>query len=129
MADVERILLTVAVNAAALAAAAWIFDGITVGTPGSDTTDRLVTLLLVAGLFGVVNAIVTPIVKLLSLPFIVLTLGLFLLVVNALMLLLTREIAQALDLAFSVDGFWTAVWGGLVISLVGMALNAVLDND
>ncbi len=124
----ERILVTIAVNAAALAAAAWIFDGIGVGSKGSDTSDRVVTLLLVAVLFGIVNAIVTPIVKLLSLPFIVLTLGLFLLVVNALMLLLTREIAQALDLSFRVDGFWTAVWGGLVISLVGMALNAALDN-
>jgi len=126
---VLRILLTVAVNAAALAAAAWIFAGITVGAPGEDTSQRALTLILVAALFGLVNAVVTPIVKLLSLPFIVLTLGLFLLVVNALMLLLTREIAQALDLAFHVDGFWTAVWGGLVISLVGMALNAVLDND
>ena len=125
----QRVLVTVAVHAAALAAAAWIFDGIRVGNPSGDTSDRVVTLILVAALFGIINAIVTPIVKLLSLPFILLTLGLFLLVVNALMLLLTREIAQALDLAFRVDGFWTAVWGGLVISLVGMALNAVLDND
>jgi putative membrane protein len=126
---VERILLTVAVNAAALAAAAWIFDGISVGRAGGDTSNRVVTLLLVAAVFGLVNAVVTPIVKLLSLPFIILTLGLFLLVVNALMLLLTREIASALDLAFRVDGFATALWGALVISLVGMALNAALDND
>ncbi len=125
----ERILITVGVNAAALAAAAWIFDGIKIGSPGGDTSDEVVTLLLVAALFGVVNAIVTPIVKLLSLPFIILTLGLFLLVVNALMLLLTEEIAQALDLAFQVDGFWTAVGGALVISLVGMALNAAFDKD
>jgi len=126
---VERILLSVAVNAAALAAAAWIFDGIKIGSPGGDTSDEVVTLLLVAALFGVINAIVTPIVKLLSLPFIILTLGLFLLVVNALMLLLTEEIAKALDLAFQVDGFWTAVGGALVISLVGMALNAAFDKD
>ena len=125
----NRILVTVGVNAAALAAAAWIFAGIRIGNPSSDTSDRLVTLLLVAAVFGVVNAIVTPIIKLLSLPFIVLTLGLFLLVVNALMLLLTREIAQALDISFQVNGFWNAVGGALVISLVGMALNAALDND
>ena len=125
----ERILITVGVNAAALAAAAWIFDGIKIGSPGSDTSDEVVTLLLVAALFGVVNAIVTPIVKLLSIPFIILTLGLFLLVVNALMLLLTEEIAKALDIAFQVDGFWTAVGGALVISLVGMALNAAFDKD
>ena len=125
----ERILLSVAVNAAALAAAAWIFDGISVGSPGDDTSDRVVTLLLVAAVFGLVNAIVAPIAKLLSLPFIILTLGLFLLVVNALMLLLTREIAEALDLSFRVDGFGTAFWGGLVISLVGMALYAALGKD
>ena len=117
------------VNAAALAAAAWIFSGISVGSDGADTTDQAITLLLVAALFGVINAIVTPIVKLLSLPFIVLTLGLFLLVVNALMLMLTAAIADALDIDFTVDGFWTAVGGGLVISLVGMALNALLDRS
>ncbi len=127
--DVERILVTVGVNAAALAAAAWIFDGIKVGSPGGDTSDRVVTLLLVAAVFGVVNAIITPIVQLLSLPFIILTLGLFLLVVNALMLLLTEEIAQALDIDFQVNGFWTAVGGALVISLVGMALNAAFDKS
>ena len=126
---VERIIVTVVVNAAALAAAAWIFAGISVGSDGADTTDQAVTLLLVAALFGVINAIVTPIVKLLSLPFIVLTLGLFLLVVNALMLMLTAAIADALDIDFTVDGFWTAVGGGLVISLVGMALNALLDRS
>jgi len=126
---VERIIVTVVVNAAALAAAAWIFAGISVGADGADTTDQGVTLLLVAALFGVINAIVTPIVKLLSLPFIVITLGLFLLVVNALMLMLTAAIADALDIDFTVDGFWVAVGGGLVISLVGMALNALLDRS
>ncbi|MDF2967680.1 MAG: rane protein [Nocardioidaceae bacterium] len=126
---VQRILLRVALNAAALAVAAWIFAGITVGEPGADTSERVLTLILVAAVFGVVNAIITPIVKLLSLPFIILTLGLFLLVVNALMLLLTSEIAQGLALDFRVDGFWTAVGGGLVISLLGMALNGLLDYD
>jgi len=126
---VQRILLRVALNAAALAVAAWIFAGITVGEPGANTSERVLTLILVAAVFGVVNAIITPIVKLLSLPFIILTLGLFLLVVNALMLLLTSEIAQGLALDFRVDGFWTAVGGGLVISLLGMALNGLLDYD
>ena len=125
----QRILLRVALNAAALAVAAWIFAGITVGGRGADTSERVLTLILVAAVFGIVNAIITPIVKLLTLPFILLTLGLFLLVVNALMLLLTSEIAQGLELDFRVDGFWTAVGGGLVISLVGMALNGLLDHD
>ncbi|MBA2640947.1 MAG: phage holin family protein [Nocardioidaceae bacterium] len=124
-----RILTTVLVNAVALAVAAWIFDGIRVGEARSGTAEDVITLVLVAALFGVVNAVIAPIVKLFSLPFIVLTLGLFLLVVNALMLLLTEEIADAVSLPFQVDGFWTAVGGALVISLVGMALDAALDRD
>jgi len=126
---VTRILTTVLVNAVALAVAAWIFDGIRVGEARSGTAEDVITLVLVAALFGVVNAVIAPIVKLFSLPFIVLTLGLFLLVVNALMLLLTEEIADAVSLPFQVDGFWTAVGGALVISLVGMALDAALDRD
>lgn len=125
----ERILTTVAVNAAALAVAAWIFDGIRVGGARTETLEDVLTLILVAAVFGVVNAIVTPLAKLVSLPVIVLTLGLFLLVVNALMLLLTEVIAEALGLEFGVEGFWTAVGGALVISLVGIALDAVLDRD
>lgn len=124
-----RILTTIAVNAVALGVATWIFDGIRVGDPRTGTTEDVVTLVLVAVVFGVVNAIVTPLVKLVSLPLIVLTLGLFLLVVNALMLLLTEAIADAVGLEFQVRGFWTAVGGALVISLIGIAADAALDRD
>jgi putative membrane protein len=120
-------LVRVVVNALALGFAAWLFDGIEVG--GSDTTEQVLTLLAVGLVFGVVNAIVAPVVKLLSLPFIILTLGLLLLVINACMLLLTSWIAENLDLAFSVDGFWTAVLGSIVISLVSAVLGAVLSGD
>ncbi|MEV5922602.1 phage holin family protein, partial [Streptomyces pseudogriseolus] len=85
---------------------------------------------LVALIFGVVNFLVKPVVKLLSLPLLILTLGLFTLVVNALMLLLTSWLADQLDLSFHVEGFWTAVLGGLIISVVSWALNVVLpDGD
>jgi putative membrane protein len=119
-------VVRVVVNALALAVAAWLFDGITV--TGSDTGDKTLTLLIVGLVFGLVNAIVAPIVKLLSLPFIILTLGLLLIVINAFMLLLTSKIADALDLGFHVDGFWTAVWGSIVISIVSTILGAVLDD-
>ena len=122
-----RFLIRVVVNALALAAAAWLFDGIAV--TGSSTGDKTLALLLVAVVFGLVNAIIAPIVKLLSLPFIILTLGLLLLVINALMLLLTSAIAGALNLGFHVDGFWTAVGGAIVISIVSTILNAVLKDD
>jgi putative membrane protein len=122
-----RFLVRVVVNALALAVAAWLFDGITV--TGADTAHKALTLLGVAIVFGLVNAIIAPIVKLLSLPFILLTLGLLLLVINAFMLLLTSSIAGALDLGFHVDGFWTAVGGAIVISITSTVLGAVLSDD
>jgi len=126
---VQRALITVAANAAALAVAAALFDGIRIGLPGDTTGEDVLTLILVGCILGLINAIIAPVAKLLSLPFIILTLGLFLLLVNAAMLWLATELAQAFDLAFRVDGFWTFVWGGLVIALVVMAVNTVADDD
>ncbi|QDI69841.1 hypothetical protein CD934_14910 [Streptomyces calvus] len=115
-------------NAGALAVAVWLLDKITL--TGDGTGKKVGTLLLVALLFGLVNFVVKPVVKLLSLPLLVLTLGLFTLVVNALMLLLTSWLADRLDLSFHVEGFWTAVLGGLIISVVSWALSVVLpDKD
>ncbi|MBW5480765.1 phage holin family protein [Streptomyces bambusae] len=114
-------------NAVALAVAWFLIDDITL-TDASDGSKAL-TLLLVAVVFGLVNAIVKPVVKLLSLPLFILTLGLFTLVVNALMLLLTSWLAGKLGLGFHVEGFWTAVVGGLIISIVSWAANLVLDRD
>jgi len=121
------LVLRVVVNAAALGLAAWLFDGIRVD--GRDEVARLLTLLGVGAVLGLVNVLVAPVVKLLSLPFIVLTLGLFLLVVNAGLLVLTSRIGQALDLRFEVDGFWTAVGGALVVSVAASVLHRVLDRD
>jgi putative membrane protein len=115
-------------NAGALAVAVWLLDKITL--TGDSTGKKIGTLIIVALLFGLVNFLVKPVVKLLSLPLLILTLGLFTLVVNALMLLLTSWLADKLDLSFHVEGFWTAVLGGLIISVVSWALNVVLpDKD
>lgn len=114
-------------NAAALAVAVWLIPDI--GLTGNDNADKALTLLLVALIFGVVNFIVKPLVQLLSLPLLVLTLGLFTLVINALMLMLTSWIADEVDLSFHVEGFWTAVLGGLVISIVSWATSMALDRD
>ncbi len=113
-------------NAVALAVAAWLFDGIRVR--GDDTTGQVLTVLGVALVFGVVNAVVAPVVKLLSLPFIILTLGLLLLVINALMLILTSRISEAVGLGFRVDGFWTAVFASIVISVVSAGVGALLED-
>ncbi|WDV52955.1 phage holin family protein [Streptomyces coeruleorubidus] len=115
-------------NAGALAVAVWLLDKITL--TGDSTGKKIGTLIIVALIFGLVNFLVKPVVKLLSLPLLILTLGLFTLVVNALMLLLTSWLADQLDLSFHVEGFWTAVLGGLIISVVSWALNVVLpDKD
>ncbi|MFF4099863.1 phage holin family protein [Streptomyces sp. NPDC001903] len=116
-------------NAAALAVAIWLLAGITLDDHSS-LGRRTLTLILVALVFGLVNLIVKPVVKLLSLPLFVLTLGLFTLVVNALMLMLTSWLAKQLDLSFHVDNFWTALIGGLIISVVSWAVNMALpDKD
>jgi putative membrane protein len=121
-----RLIVRLLASAVALAVAAWLVDGISVG-PGTDT-ERALTLLGVAVIFGLVNAIIRPILRLLTLPLVVLTLGLFLLVLNALMLLLTEWIAEQFDLAFQVDGFWSAVLGALVITVVSFLINIVLPD-
>ena len=123
-----RFLLWVVVNALALAAATALLDGIELSA--RSTEDQVVTMVLVALVFGVINAVVAPVVKLLSLPFIILTLGLMLLVINALMLLLTGWVAERLDLGFRVEGFWTAVLGAIVVTIATWVLEAVFpDKD
>jgi putative membrane protein len=109
------IIRTIA-NACGLAVAAWLFDGIRI--TGSSDRDKVLTLLLVALVFGIINEFVRPIVAFLSIPLYLLTLGLFFFVVNALMLLLTSWLADKLDIGFHVSGFWTAVFGAIVISLI-----------
>jgi putative membrane protein len=121
-----RLIVRLLASAVALAVAAWLVDGISIG-PGTDT-ERALTLLGVAVIFGLVNAIIRPIARLLTLPLVVLTLGLFLLVLNALMLLLTEWIAEQFDLAFQVDGFWPALLGALIITVVSFLINVVLPD-
>ncbi|WP_431043236.1 phage holin family protein [Streptomyces sp. P1-3] len=113
-------------NAGALGVAIWLLKDVTLtGNIG----DKALTLVLVTLLFGVVNVIVKPVVKLLALPLFVLTLGLISLVINALMLLLTSRLADEFDLTFHVEGFGTAVLGGLIIAVVSWALHMVLPDD
>jgi putative membrane protein len=109
-------LIRLLVNAAALWAAVQI-------VPGIRSDGHWSVLLAVALVFGVLNAVVRPVLTLLALPLLILTLGLFTLVINALMLMLTGWVSGLLDLGFRVDGFWTAFWGALVVSLVSLMLS------
>ncbi|MGH3498685.1 MAG: phage holin family protein [Nocardioidaceae bacterium] len=123
----KRIITTVLVDAGALAVAAWLFTGIRVN--GATETDRVVTLLVVAAIFGVINAFIAPVVKTLALPFIILTLGLLLIVINALLLELTAWVAKQGSIGFHVNGFWTAVGGAIVVSIVSWALTLAFDHS
>lgn len=109
-------LLRLLINAAALWVAIQLVDGI-------DYQGSSALLLAVALVFGVLNASVRPLLKLLSLPLLLLTLGLFILVINALMLMLTGWVSGLLGLGFRVDGFWDALLGGLVVSVVSFMLS------
>ncbi|MEV5960430.1 phage holin family protein [Kribbella sp. NPDC051952] len=122
----KNLIIRLLANAVALAVASWIVAGITL--TGATTGRRVLTLLIVAAIFGIVNAIVKPVVKVLSFPLLILTLGLLTFVINAAMLLLTSWITGKLDVTFHVDGFWNALFGALIISVVGMILNAVLPE-
>ncbi|MGW2179709.1 phage holin family protein [Streptomyces sp. NPDC001732] len=124
----KNFLVKTLANAGALAVAVWLLQDITL--TGGSTGRKALTLILVALLFGLVNFLVKPVVQLLTLPLFILTLGLITLLVNAAMLLLTSWLAGLFDLSFHVEGFWTAVLGGLIVSIVSWALNAILpDND
>ncbi|WP_067451188.1 phage holin family protein [Actinomadura macra] len=122
-----RILLKVGITAVALWAATALIHGITV--TGDTAGRRALTLLGVAVIFGLVNAIIKPIVKTLGCAFYILTLGLIGLVVNALLLWLTSEVAGRLELPFHVSGFVPAFWGAIVVGVVGWLLHLVLGDD
>ena len=123
-------IIRVVVNGIALWVAAWLVSGVNLGEEGADTTTNVLTILLVATIFGVVNAFVKPIITFLSIPFVVVTLGLFLVVLNALFLELVAWISGLFGLAFSIDEFWwDAIWAAVIISIVSWALSILLPED
>jgi putative membrane protein len=109
-------LVRLLINAAALWVAIQLVDGI-------EHRGTWWSLLVVALVFGILNASIRPLLKLLSLPVIILTLGLFIFVINALMLLLTGWVSGLFNLGFYVEGFWDAFFGGLIISIVSLLLS------
>jgi putative membrane protein len=113
----RNFLLRLIINAAALAATAAILPGIHI------QNDRIGTLLLVALIFGIVNAVLKPVIIIMSCPLIILTLGLFAIAINGIMLLITAAIAGN---RFTIDGFWWAVLGGLVVGIIAGILESVL---
>ena len=116
-----KLILRVLINALALGAAAYLVPGIRAG--------NVTSVLLTALVFGLVNALVRPVLKLLSCPLLVLTLGLFTFVLNALMLMLTAWLGRQLGIDFRVDGFVPAFVGALVVSVISVVLSWVLIDE
>ncbi len=117
----DRIVQTL-INAAALYVAVLL-------VPNLEFTGDWWKLLLVAFIFGLINTFLRPVLRILTLPITIMTLGLFLLVINAVLLLLTGEISRELDLGFSVRDFLAALLGSIVISLVGFALSSAIGSS
>jgi putative membrane protein len=120
------LLIRAVLTAAALAVATWLVPGIEL-TSGS-TVSKVGTLLAVAVIFGLINAILKPIVKTVGCLFYVLTLGLIALVVNGLLLWLASWVADKLSLPFHITGFWAAFWGALIVSVVGWLLGVLVPD-
>lgn len=118
--------------AAGLMVAAWLLPGIWFEGPdtgAAEFQEKLLPLMGVAIILGLISTVIEPIVKLISLPFIILTLGLLLFVINALMLMLTAAVANEFDLGFHVNGFWNALVGAIVITVAGWGARALMSSD
>jgi len=127
-----RFVTSLLTQAAALAVAAWMLDGIWFEGPtqgNAELSEKWLPLLIVALISGLVAAFVEPVVTFLSIPFIIVTLGLMLLVINALMLMLTAWIADKLNLGFHVDGFWNALFGSIIITIATFGIRLLLPFD
>jgi putative membrane protein len=121
-----RFLIRVLASAAALAVATAVVPGIEL-TTGSGTS-KVLTLIAVALIFGLINAFLKPIVKIVGCAFYILTLGLIALVVNALLLWLTSWLADKLNLPWHITGFWPAFWGAIIVSVVGWLLSILIRD-
>ncbi|MBC7631946.1 phage holin family protein [Aeromicrobium sp.] len=116
-------------SGAALAVAAGLLGThMNIGSSTDTTTERLIAVALVALVFTTINMFVAPVVKTLSLPFIIISLGFALLIINALLLLLTEWVTDKLDVTFHVDGFLWAVLGSVVISVVNAVLGVFMSD-
>lgn len=127
-----RFLSWLAVNAIALAVALWLVPGIFLEGPTSGSDEikhKFIPLLVVALILGTVSRFVKPLLTILSLPLIIVTFGLFLLVVNAAMLGLTAWLLGPTRIGFHVTGFWPAVWGGIIFAIAGFFARKLIEDD
>jgi putative membrane protein len=111
-----QLVLRVMINALSIAAAIKLVDGLTF-------TGEWWKIIIIGAVFGIVNSLLKPIMMFFTFPLIILTLGIFTLVVNALMLIITAKLSGPFHLGFQIHGFWAAFWGALIVSIVSMVLS------
>jgi putative membrane protein len=117
---VRGILLRWGILTVAIALTLWIMEGRGITVEGG-----FVVLLGIAAVYGLVNAIIKPIVTLLTCPFVILTLGLFMLLINTLMLSITGWLVPNM----TIEGFWPAFWGSVIITIISAVLSMVISDD
>ncbi len=113
-------------NAAAIAIATWLIPGISL--TNAQPQDQVLTVLAVAVIFGLVNSLVKPLFKFAAAPLVLLSLGLFLMVINGVLMLLTSWLAGQLGLGWKVEDFGSAFLGALLVSVVSFVFNAFFSN-
>lgn len=115
------------VSALALGLATWLLPGIRLDYAG-DLADAALTMLIVAAIFGLVNSLIKPLFVFFTSPLLLITLGLFLLVVNGVLLMFTSWVCAQLGVPWGVAGFWDAVWGALIVSVISFVLNSFVGR-
>lgn len=110
------LILKIMINALSIAIAVKVIDGITF-------SGKWWKMIIIGAVFGIVNSLIRPVVKFFTFPFIILTLGLFTFIINALMLLITEALSGPLNLGLQIHGFWPAFWGALIVSVVSTLLS------
>ena len=123
-----KLIVKIAATGAAFWVASWLLSGIQIGTSDDSLGRRIITLTVIAVIFGVVNSVLKPIIKVLGCGFYVLTLGLFGLIVNAALFLLVAWLAEKFDLVFRIDNFGWAILGAVVVTVIGWLINLILPD-
>jgi len=109
-------IVRIMINALSIGIAVKLVNGITF-------TGEWWKMIIIGIIFGLVNSLIKPIVAFFSLPLIILTLGIFVIIINALMLFLTAKLSVPFNLGLHIDGFWPALWGAIIISIVSILLS------
>ncbi|WP_426564096.1 phage holin family protein [Angustibacter sp. McL0619] len=125
-----RFVINVFVCSIAIWVTDLLFDGIWITGTNDTTANKLLAYLVIGAIIAVVNTFIKPIVKLIALPFVILTLGFLTLIINAGLLELVAWLSKATPLTLHIDEFWwTAIWAALILTIVQMILNSILPDD